>query len=253
MTELSGKVAVVTGAGRGIGRAIAIELVGLGVRVALVSRSADELQGVAQEIGAAGGESCVVLADLSELSEIDRIVDEVRSGLGEPDILVNNAATVEPLGPTDRLDPGQVTAAIHLNVVAPISLASRVIPVMLQRRWGMIVNISSGIVARPESMIGGTVYAASKSALEAHTVNLAAELNGTGITVNAYRPGTVDTEMQAWIRTQDPERIGHALHDRFAQSHADGALISPGRSARSLISRLDGRATGQVWNFSDPT
>jgi hypothetical protein len=74
--------------------------------------------------------------------------------------------------------------------------------------WGRIVNVSSVIVARPDRMIRGNAYAVAKAALEAHTVNPAAELRGSGVTVNAYRPGGVDTAMQAWIRQQEPERIG---------------------------------------------
>ena len=86
---------------------------------------------------------------------------------------------------------------------------------MRERGWGRIVNVSSGIAAHPETMIGGNSYATTKAALEAHTVNLAAELAGTGVTVNIYRPGIVDTAMQTWIRSQDPARIGEQLHARF--------------------------------------
>jgi NAD(P)-dependent dehydrogenase (short-subunit alcohol dehydrogenase family) len=251
MTDLDGKIALVTGAGRGIGRAIAIELAGLGAHVALVSRSVDELDGVASDIMEAGGKALAVFGDLADLTEVGRILDAVRTGLGDPDILINNAATVAPLGPTAQLDPADVTNALALNVIAPVVLASRVLPAMIEHGWGLIVNVSSGIVAHPASMIGATVYAASKAALEAHTVNLATELDGTGVTVNAYRPGTVDTEMQAWIRAQDPEEIGAQLHDRFTRSYADGALISPEESARSLVARLGGSATGQIWSVSD--
>ena len=77
---------------------------------------------------------------------------------------------------------------------------------MIERGWGRVVNVSSGIVANPKRMIGGNAYATSKSALEAHTLNLAAELVGTGVTVNVYRPGAVDTQMQAWIRRQSGSR-----------------------------------------------
>jgi 3-oxoacyl-[acyl-carrier protein] reductase len=117
--------------------------------------------------------------------------------------------------------------------------------------WGRIVNISSGIADTPAAMPGMTVYAASKAALEAHTLNLAAELDGTGITVNAYRPGSVDTTMQQWIRDQSAEQIGTGLHDRFAAMHADGHLITPESSARSLLHRIVGAETGQIWSVED--
>jgi len=120
--------------------------------------------------------------------------------------------------------------------------------------WGRIVNVSSAIVANPGFMIRGNAYAATKAALEAHGRNLAAELAATGVTVNIYRPGGVDTAMQAWIRGQDPERIGAAVHERFRRSYADGGLLTPAESAEALLCHLlgpDGDKTGAIWNLTD--
>jgi NAD(P)-dependent dehydrogenase (short-subunit alcohol dehydrogenase family) len=119
---------------------------------------------------------------------------------------------------------------------------------MLKQGWGRIVNLSSGIAAHPEGMIGANAYATSKAGLEAHTENLAAELAGTGVTVNGYRPGGVDTAMQAWIRSQPAEEIGTALRQRFQNAYESGSLITPERSARSLITRLTGNDNGQIWS-----
>jgi 3-oxoacyl-[acyl-carrier protein] reductase len=113
------------------------------------------------------------------------------------------------------------------------------------------VNVSSGIVAHPEAMTRGNAYAATKAALEAHTLNLAAELRGTGVTANVYRPGRVDTAMQEWIRGQDRERIGAELHERFTRFAASGELITPGRAAASLLARLGGADNGAVWDVDD--
>jgi 3-oxoacyl-[acyl-carrier protein] reductase len=100
-------------------------------------------------------------------------------------------------------------------------------------------------------MIGGNAYVTGKAALEAHSVNLAAELAGTGVTVNVYRPGMVDTAMQTWIRDQDGRDIPE-LHERFHRMYNEGLLISPEQSAAALVPRIAGTETGQIWNPDDP-
>src|SRR5271169_6696580 len=119
---------------------------------------------------------------------------------------------------------------------------------MLEGRWGRIVNVSSGIAANPAGMLRANAHATSKAALEAHTLNLAAELADSGVTANIHRPGSADTAMQAWIRARLPVRIGAALHERFARSYEEGSLITPGQSARSLMKQLATGATGEIWN-----
>ena len=192
-------------------------------------------------------------ADITDDRQRQRVA-EAGLARGHIDILVNNAASVEPLGPTVALSADQVRGAFEINVIAPAALAAACVPGMVEAGWGRIVNVSSGIVAAPGAMVGGNIYAASKAALEAHTRNLAAELDGTGVTVNIYRPGGVDTAMQAWIRAQDPGRIGNALHERFVRSHADGGLLTPAESAAALMGHLlgpDGEQTGRIWNLAD--
>jgi NAD(P)-dependent dehydrogenase (short-subunit alcohol dehydrogenase family) len=251
-TSFEPTAAVVTGAGRGIGRAIALELASTGATVALLARSGDELAETARRVWAAGGSALVVQADLGALEQVEAAAERIRDRLGDLDLLVNNAAVVWPLGPSPRIDPAEWATAITVNMTAVATLTFRLLPTMLERARGRIVNISSGVVAGPTSMIGGNAYVTSKTALEAHTLNLAAELADTGVTVNAFRPGTVDTSMQEWIRTQDPQRIGEDLHQRFNGYHSDGALITPEQSAARLVALLRTGATGQIWSVSDP-
>jgi NAD(P)-dependent dehydrogenase (short-subunit alcohol dehydrogenase family) len=250
-TSLSGKIALITGAGRGIGRAIALELARARTAVALVARSEDQLAETANRVQELGGIPLTVRADLGDPDQVARVVRRTNEQLGPVDVLVNNAAVVWPLGPSISVDPKEWATAIGINVVAAATLSFAVLPTMVERKWGRIVNVSSAIASQPDAMIGMNAYAAGKAALEAHTINLAAELAGSGVTVNAFRPGSVDTAMQAWIRDQDPEGIGAGLHEQFARNYAEGAMITPEQAARSLLQHLSTDAIGEIWETSD--
>lgn len=232
---------------------MAINLAQAGARVGLVARSIPELEQTACEIHEVGAQAFVLPADLADRSQLSMMVDQARIDLGSVDILINNAAVVAPLGPTGQVDLQQWAAAIQVNVIAPASLTAMLLGGMRAQGWGRIVNVSSSIAAHPAAMPGMNAYATSKAALEAHTLSLAAELAGTGVSVNAFRPGSVDTAMQTWIRDQDPTRIGGALHQRFLDSYQQGTLITARDSAAVLIGHLLGEQTGQIWNAATPT
>jgi NAD(P)-dependent dehydrogenase (short-subunit alcohol dehydrogenase family) len=253
-TAFAGKRALVTGAGRGIGRALAFGLADAGADLVLLARSAYQLEDTRAaliEQGIGEGRVQIVPCDLGDVTYRERALAEIQE-LGRIDILVNNAATVEPLGPTAQVPQALLRYAYEVNVFAVSALTSALLPGMIEAGWARIANVSSAIVARPEYMVRANVYAATKAALEAHTVNLAAELRGTGVTVNVYRPGSVDTAMQAHIREQDPSRIGDSMHQRFARHVTDRLLITPEQSAASLVARLEGDATGEIWIVDPP-
>ena len=249
--NLDGRVALVTGGGRGIGRAIALGLAATGTRVAVLARSADEVQETVNKIAERNQIALAVPADVTEPEEVRSALAKITDRWGPVEVLVNNAAAVWPLGPSAIADPDEWAAALAVNATAPARLSFNVLTGMLSRRWGRIVNVSSSIVANPAGMPRANAYVTSKTALEAHTINLAAELNGTGVTVNVFRPGVVDTAMQGFIRSQDPDQIGGELHQRFVSNHERGILFTPEQSASSLLSRLHGNSTGQIWDAND--
>ena len=156
-----------------------------------------------------------------------------------------------PLGPTRSLDTDAIQTALSVNVAAIIVLSRLVIPAMLTAGLGSDRQHLKRHRRSSRGDDGGNVYAASKAAIEASTINLAAELDGTGITVNAYRPGAVDTAMQAWIRAQSPDEIGHALHERFVTSHQSGDSSPPSTPPPGCWTGFPSIETGRLWNFSD--
>jgi 3-oxoacyl-[acyl-carrier protein] reductase len=244
--QVEDRVSLVTGAGRGIGRAAAILLAEEGADVALVARSSSELAEAAGEVRAAGRRALEIRADVGAPDVAALVCGRVISELGSIEILVNNASVVWPFAPTKDLDPEEWIATLHINLVGVLRLTRAVLPDMLARGWGRIVNVSSGVVDFPGDMVGANAYVTSKAALESHSLNLAAELAGTGVTVNVLRPGMVDTAMQAWIREQPTERVGRALHDRFVQLHDAGILIEPARPARTIVELVASEGNGEV-------
>lgn len=247
MTQFDGRVALVTGAGRGIGQAVALQLAERGAQLALLARSIDQLERTAVAVRAWGRRAVVIGVDLADPEAVSDAAARADKEVGPVDILVNNAAVVQPVGPTIAANQGDWTRAFAVNLDAPLQLTLAFLPSMLERSWGRIVNVSTGIVDHPAAMVGLNAYAASKAALEAHTLNLASELKGSGVTVNIYRPGSVDTAMQAWFRNQAPDQIGAALHHHFQASYQQGALITPEQSAQALLARLADTGTGEIW------
>jgi NAD(P)-dependent dehydrogenase (short-subunit alcohol dehydrogenase family) len=251
MSVFAGRVAVVTGGGRGIGAATAAALARAGAAVAVVARSGDQIGEVAARLVADGAASRAVVADIADPDAIAGAMAEIEAALGPVGILVNNAGVVGPLGPTAQIDPVAWQYNMTVNLTGAFRWIRTVLPGMLTYRWGRIVNVSTG-AASGTGMFRASAYSVSKAGLEMLTVNLATELAGTGITINAVRPGSVDTVMNAEVQASDPAVMGEALVARFRAARANGLLLPPERPAQLILHVLANHTTGEVIDINDP-
>jgi 3-oxoacyl-[acyl-carrier protein] reductase len=193
--NLRGRTALVTGGSRGIGAAIVRALAGAGAAVAVNYRErAREADTLVETIAGAGGRAMAIAADVSKTDAVAKMIEQVTSGLGPIDILVNNAGIATTRG-IDDLTEDDFDKTIAVNLKSAFLVTQAVLPAMRERKWGRIVNISSG-AARGAGAIGPH-YNASKAGLEGLTRGYAARLVKEGITVNAVAPSLIETDMMA--------------------------------------------------------
>lgn len=199
------KVALVTGSGRGIGRAVALELAKRGIAVAInFSRSEASARETAEQITSSGGVAGVFRADVSKSDEVSRLFDEIKSTLGRVSILVNNAGiTRDAL--LLRMKDEDWRQVLSLNLEAAFLCCREAVREMARARWGRIINISSvvGLIGNP----GQANYCASKAGLLGLTKSIAREYGMRGITVNAVAPGWIETEMTAALKPEIREAM----------------------------------------------
>ena len=225
---IAGQVALVTGASRGIGLAIARRLGQMGGRVAICARTAKTLERAAEEMHQAGVETLAVPADVTRSGEVAALVQRTRESLGPIDILVNNAG-VGIHGPVHQLREADWDTVLDTNLKAVFLVSKAVAPEMIRRRAGHIINISS--LAGKNAFAGGGIYCASKWGLLGLTYCMAEDLRGHGIRVSAICPGTVETEFSPHTG-KDPARM--LQPDDVA--HAVAALVT--QAPRSFISEV---------------
>ena len=191
--RLDGKVALVTGGARGLGKTMATALAEAGANVAITARSLPGCSETAQAIGNATGRECQPFAaDVTIEADVQRLVEEVESAFGQIDILVNNAGT-NIRGPVDQLSEADWDSVIDTNLKGPFLCARAVGPRMVKRGWGRVINLGStlSVIALP----GRAPYASSKAGVLNLTRVLALEWAGSGVTANAICPGPFATEM----------------------------------------------------------
>lgn len=251
MFSLKGRVALVTGGGRGIGRAIALALAQQGAAVGVTARSTGELDAVVQAITGTGGRALAIAADLSNPEAPGRVIAAMTAGLGDVDILVNNAgigSSADPR-PVAEFDDAFWELTLALNLTAPYRLCKAVLPAMRKKRYGRIINIASINSKMPS--LHGAAYAASKHGLWGLTKTLALELAPEGITVNAVCPGPVHTLMNDRRIEYDAKRRGVPFSDVERAMTPVGGRLEPEDVAPMAVYLASDEArmvTGQAYN-----
>lgn len=222
--NLTGQVAVVTGAGQGIGKAIAVTLANEGVTTVCLDSNPTALSRVAAELETTGGSHREYVCDVRDSATIDTVVSSISNELGHLDILVNNAGVVGN-GPLDLLDEGTWDLVHDINLKGTFLMCRSVIPCMKRQRKGRIINAASFAATVP--IYGSGAYASSKSAVAHFTRALAGELGPWNITANAYAPGMIPTSMNHFDELPDAEqeRLLDTLTLRHWGSAADVANL----------------------------
>ena len=220
MESLTGKVALITGAGKGIGRALAIALAKEGVNVGLVARTEADLQEVSNEVKALGVQSAVAAADVSDLGSVNAAVDRIQKELGDVDILINNAGTAS-FGKFLELEPNEWERQIQVNLFGVYYMIRAVLPKMIERQTGDIINISSTAGLRGSALT--SAYSSSKFAVMGLTESLMQEVRKHNIRVTALNPSTVVTDL--------------ARNSNLINNNED-RLIHPEDFAELIISQL---------------
>ena len=237
---LQGKVAVVTGAGRGLGQRAAVRLAKMDATVAVLSRSRDQLEQTASLIREAGGRVAVIPADVSQEQAVAAAHRMVHAELGKVSILVNAAGIFGPIDLTWKTTPREWIDTLMINTVAAYLTAHAFVPDMIEQGWGRVINVTSAAALHEPGPINGA-YGTSKVALNQFTRHLASELEGTGVTANVIHPGDVKTDMWADIKA-GAARAG-PMADRYVR-WAERVEQSGGddpEKAADLIAEMVGR------------
>jgi 3-oxoacyl-[acyl-carrier protein] reductase len=255
MMRLSGRNALITGASRGFGKALAEKFVAEGASVVLCARGADKLEQTAKELLASAGPSRQVItvkADVSRVEDIQNLVETAIRTLSRIDILVNNAGVYGPKGAIEEIDWKEWVHVVEVNLMGTVFTCRSLLPHMKKNGYGKIINLSGGGATAPLPRI--SAYAASKAAVVRFTETLAGECRGTGIDVNAVAPGALNTRLLDEVLEAGPEKVGNAFYEKsLQQQRTGGTPLSRGADLCAFLASpesdgITGRLISAVWD-----
>jgi 3-oxoacyl-[acyl-carrier protein] reductase len=250
--KLENRVAVVTGGGRGIGRATALMLARAGANVVATARTYGEIMKTAQQIEFEGGRGTAIQADVSDWEQVEALSLETKRVFGAPDILVINASVIEPVSLLWETDPKLWEQNIRINLTGAYYTIRAFLPDMLAANHGKLIFLSSGAASR--TVPGWSAYCASKAGVDHFARNLTAELSLKEFSIETYvfSPGVVDTDMQARIRRSTVEEFPQV--DRYTDFKKNKYLRSPDEPAQVILWLACGYASdlsGKMFRIDD--
>jgi len=245
--KLQNRVAIITGGGRGLGRSIALAFGKEGAKVVVAARTQEEIEHVAEELRSLRKDAIAIPTDVSGEDQVSQMVKKALEAYGTIDILVNNAGARGPIAPIHEIPLAEWEQTLRVNLTAAFLCTKAVIPVLIKKKEGKIINVATTMTPRPNL----TPYMVAKAGLIHLTKQLSRELKDYNIQVNAIHPGVMDTQMQEEIRKAGVKAIGTDMFERLKE---EGILHPPSEPAKLVLflaSRAADGITGEYLPFDD--
>ncbi|MGA2955646.1 MAG: SDR family NAD(P)-dependent oxidoreductase [Thermodesulfobacteriota bacterium] len=245
--KLQNRVAIITGGGRGLGRSVALAFGKEGAKVVVAARTREEIEHVAEELRSLRKDAIAIPADVSSEDQVNQMVRKALEAYSTIDILVNNAGARGPIAPIHEISLAEWEQTLRVNLTAAFLCTKAVIPVMIKKKEGKIINVATTMTPRPNL----TPYMVAKAGLIHLTKQLSRELKDYNIQVNAIHPGVMDTQMQEEIRKAGAKAIGTDMFERLKE---EGILHPPSEPAKLVLflaSRAADGITGEYLSFDD--